>query len=516
MIKSLGILLVLSWFSTAHAQISVVSPVNGKSLSSAIWLNASVTSCVGAPSTSFGYSVDSSNQYNQSDSNTELNILDSTLTQNAWHIIRFKAWSAKGQCAEVDSTIFVQAPKDGVITVNSPYTTDVESPVLVVGSVDTCGKHLSTAFGYSVDNSSTMNWGTASEINYSDPNITSGNHILHFKAWSGNVECPTVNVPITVGGGGGGQVSISSPTSGEKATDPFTVIADSTINGTAAMDVWDNGSELKKFSGYTVNYPFSLAVGNHTMTIFALNGSGTAIGKAVVSYSIINGNSYTHVERSAPSGYCDVQSCGGGLGLGTYRQLVNTSQQYPCLDGECLLFSLVGSAWYDVLLYWKFHPSNIDQIRNIQGDFQAYFLGSTSDIQAAEFDLFESLSQTEFMMGGQCNYSSKTRDVWNQQVGSWIHLDGQQHFNKKYAYVPCQLSANTWHHINEKTQIDPNNKTYTYVSLTIDGTNYPINDTEPTGSNNWGDVLGIQWQLDINGNGGSVQELLDEGTLTYW
>ena len=49
-----------------------------------------------------------------------------------------------------------------------------------------------------------------------------------------------------------------------------------------------------------------------------------------------------------------------------------------------------------------------------------------------------------------------------------------------------------------------------------EGTAYQINMVQTAAPIDWSDVLGVQWQIDTNANGGAVHEWVDKSTVTIW
>ena len=88
------------------------------------------------------------------------------------------------------------------ITVASPVSgTNVASPIWVRAHNVGCDGLAPTAFGYSVDNSSTFVRGvTHYDIDVTHVGIGAGRHTIHFKSWTSNGLCPVVNSTFTVGG----------------------------------------------------------------------------------------------------------------------------------------------------------------------------------------------------------------------------------------------------------------------------------------------------------------------------
>src|ERR1700691_6003851 len=72
------------------------------------------------------------------------------------------------------------------ITVASPVNgTSVASPIWVRAHNVGCGGLSPTAFGYSIDNSSTLTRGiTAYDIDVTNQAISAGSHTVHFKSWT--------------------------------------------------------------------------------------------------------------------------------------------------------------------------------------------------------------------------------------------------------------------------------------------------------------------------------------------
>ena len=88
------------------------------------------------------------------------------------------------------------------ITVASPVNgTNVSSPVWVRAHNIGCDSLSPSAFGYSIDNSSTLTLGaTANDINVTNQSIAAGSHTIHFKSWTSNGICPVINTTFTVSG----------------------------------------------------------------------------------------------------------------------------------------------------------------------------------------------------------------------------------------------------------------------------------------------------------------------------
>lgn len=86
------------------------------------------------------------------------------------------------------------------ITVSSPTNgTTTSSPVWIRAHNVGCNGLAPTAFGFSIDNSSTTTMGvTQYDIDVTHYGIASGTHTVHFKAWTQGGICPVVNSTINV------------------------------------------------------------------------------------------------------------------------------------------------------------------------------------------------------------------------------------------------------------------------------------------------------------------------------
>ena len=89
------------------------------------------------------------------------------------------------------------------ITVASPVSgTTVSSPVWVRAHNVGCNGLTPSAFGYSVDNSSTLVKGvTVNDID-TKAALSAGSHTIHYKAWTSGGVCPVISTTFKVAGGG--------------------------------------------------------------------------------------------------------------------------------------------------------------------------------------------------------------------------------------------------------------------------------------------------------------------------
>jgi hypothetical protein len=119
------------------------------------------------------------------------------------------------------------------VTIASPVNgTNVTSPIWIRAHNVGCDGLTPTAFGYSVDNSSTLVRGaTKYDIDATKVGISAGTHTIHFKSWTSNGSCPMVSTTVHVGGSSSGTAS-SAGSSGAAATGSIP----SSAIGTASLD----------------------------------------------------------------------------------------------------------------------------------------------------------------------------------------------------------------------------------------------------------------------------------------
>jgi hypothetical protein len=131
---------------------------------------------------------------------------------------------------------------------------------------------------------------------------------------------------------------------------------------------------------------------------------------------------------------------------------------------------------------------------------------SLQHTQALEFDAFQFVGGYNYMIGTQCDYGRGVWDTWSEVSGHWLPTN-----------IPCpKFSPGAWHHIQWYVTTNHNNKSYTYVTLVVDGQVHNLNQTQYAKYLAWGDNLGVQWQLDVNASGGGYHEWVDKAKLTIW
>ena len=243
--------------------------------------------------------------------------------------------------------------------------------------------------------------------------------------------------------------------------------------------------------------------------VFTLVLASTAL--SAQSYRNIDDS--TSVDNGGPGavGWGSCINCSGGKDtVGS----ISTApfQTTPSIDGASREFYISGAAYTNGLWWYKVGPN--DTVSNFQFDFWVYFSSSTRSAQALEFDAFQFNKGSEYMFGTQCDYASGTWDVWNAKAGSWFHTS-----------TACtEFLPNTWYHLSWRFhRTSPDNSEH-YDSLTIASfgsgrpsmKTYNFNLAFPSAPmpSGWTDNMGVQFQMDVASTGTTMEEWVDEVTLT--
>lgn len=211
---------------------------------------------------------------------------------------------------------------------------------------------------------------------------------------------------------------------------------------------------------------------------------------------------FNQIEQMPGWNSCNQSSCSGGSGNGVYWMAQFQSQ--PSLSGASTELYNSG-VWENALFYEKLGAMN--NVTNLLWDFYIQVDNNAGTAaQALEYDSFQFLNGYNYMIGSQCNIAAGWWDVWDELHGHWIHTT-----------IPCHgFTPNTWHHIQWYVQTNHTAQTYHYVTLVVDGVIHPINATYSAKNLDWGNNLGVQYQLDDNATGQGYHEWFDEVKLTVW
>jgi len=213
-------------------------------------------------------------------------------------------------------------------------------------------------------------------------------------------------------------------------------------------------------------------------------------------------------------GWGSCVSCAGG-GNNNATIASSPNQTRPSKDGASRDFYINGAAYSDGLWWYKVGAN--DAVSNFSFDFWLNVASNTQGAQAMEFDTFQFVNNQQYMFGTQCNYASGTWDLWNAGAGRWVHTS-----------ISCrQFSANNWYHLTFAFHRTSDGMEH-YDSLVLEQYNgsgrlrsrntYTFNQAYPSAAlpQGWSENMGVQFQMDIAGTGTSMQEWVDEVSLTAW
>lgn len=214
-----------------------------------------------------------------------------------------------------------------------------------------------------------------------------------------------------------------------------------------------------------------------------------------------------HIEDRKPWDHCSACAAHPAnrnppIALWEFQQ----NQQTPSLDGSSVRFFLGGSVPYGNALHTtKFGPRS--DKRNFIFEYDVYASPESLRAQNLEFDLFQGVSQREYMFGMQCNYAKGIWQGWNGPAIAWVD----------FAQAPCKkFEPGKWTHVKWRLERTSDNKLH-YISVTVGGTTWNVDNYQsPVWNSYWADVLGIQMQQDLNVNADDYAIWVDGIKVWAW
>jgi hypothetical protein len=213
-----------------------------------------------------------------------------------------------------------------------------------------------------------------------------------------------------------------------------------------------------------------------------------------------------HVEDQGDWGHCsacaaDPEKSHPPIASWDFQQ----HQQEPSLDGSSLRLHISGSTPYANALHWTKFDGKKDY-KNFLFEFDVYASPESLKAQNLEFDLFQGVNGRQFMFGTQCNYHKGIWQGWSAAITDWVDLP----------HAPCKkFAANKWTHVKWLLQRTDDGKLH-YVSVTVNGTTHKVDSYQPSRHNGWDDVVGVQFQLDMNGDAVDYAIWVDRVTVAMW
>jgi hypothetical protein len=207
--------------------------------------------------------------------------------------------------------------------------------------------------------------------------------------------------------------------------------------------------------------------------------------------------------QNTSADWTDCSVCANGLNDTTNFSMFPFQTQ-PSMSGSSLEFYVGGLQWTNALFIDTMFET--PATTHFLWDFWVYQdPASVANAWTDEFDVWQVLSDKEFMIGSQCDFGDGYWDTFDSDNNRWIENG-----------IACpRWAANTWHHIQWYVE-RVNSTQYRYDTLVVDGQGYGINQTYAANSITWPNAVGIQYQLDQSANGAPLYEWTDNVTLTLW
>jgi hypothetical protein len=424
--------------------------------------------------------------------------------------------------------------------------TNVPSPVWVRAHNTGCNGLLPTAFGYSIDNSSTLIKGVTINDIDTTAAISSGAHTIHYKSWVSSGVCPTVSTTFTVSGGtssgssgsstpppsSGTGITVSSPVNGASGlSSPILVRAHNTgCNGKAPTSFdysIDNNATLFAGTVSDINAT-GVVIGSGTHTIHFKSWTGAAICPVVSSTFTISGTASSSggTTSTGPSTLSSLPSnavASANLdGLGGWSATHDTGT--PGSSKGSMAYPATTPSYDDAREFYMTYSSGGGERYHVSFDNNStathfaldtyVYVVNPSQLQNLELDLNQVTSDGKtIMLNTQCSSDSKT---WEYTVIT----NGSDHW--KPSNVPCNTltwAPKTWHHIQIGYHRD-NNGNVTHDWVNFDNTHSVFSNTTNPASESLGWAKGtLLTNVQIDGlskGSGSVTLYMHKMTFYHW
>ncbi len=429
-------------------------------------------------------------------------------------------------------TSFLFATAQVGVTVSSPSngaTVPTSFTLYVSGS---SSNGMSGWYVY-VDNNAVWNTpGPAANI-AAPLTLSTGTHSVVVTGWDNQGYSASAKLSLTVSSttstGTGTSVTLQSPANGASVASPVTVTASaSSPNGISGWVVNVDNNNAYQVDNYSnaLNTQISMAAGTHNVFVRAwdkVSGYGSSatatitVGSTSTSASSTgipsNATVISNIDDKPDSTWQSCSSCAGPSNT-TSSYWTAAYQTSPSEDGDSREFYVGGPAWTAALFWNKLNTTSgqYNTMTHFVWDFWVYVdSASLNNVWDFEFDLYQSIGGYEYMIGSHCLVGSSGGYWygWSQANDQWV----------KIANAPCpktMWTPNTWHHIVWTLERIPGTHNYKYDTLQMDSTVYTVNMTQTAAYIGWSDVLGVQWQVDTNSNGGDVHWWIDNAKVSMW
>lgn len=314
-----------------------------------------------------------------------------------------------------------------------------------------------------------------------------------------------------------GSVCVSSPGNGATVTSPMmmTAVAELTQATIGWIRVYIDGSA----DYYTTYNQFTarmwMTAGTHTIEVLAADANGN---EASTSFTVnVTGTGYETVDNmqnlsgweSCSAVYPEGSPVSGpacAAGLGNAVSTMTQGVTSPSLSGSSALFTMGGPTGYSNELY-TVPLGGGDSPTQFAYDFYV-MVDNPEAPQALEFDINQTINDTRWTWGTECNFNGNY-----PHVGEWDVWNGAGSGEWEKTSVQCpRFPANQWQHI--VITGDRAGQQVHYASLQVNGANYPL-DLYYGAQQNWPiGGINVAFQMDGNYKQEPYNIWLDEVSLT--
>jgi len=318
-------------------------------------------------------------------------------------------------------------------------------------------------------------------------------------------------------------VSISSPSSGEHVTSPFTLSASSSSCssqsvGTMGYSIDNGDTTLVKTT--SLDEQVSAAVGTHTVHVKSWGSSGAvcvtdasidvtnATDNPAASSSIVPSNAVSVSSINTLSGWKEAHDTGTNGSSSGAMSLVGSPTHSGSSREFVTHFSGNGGERYSVSF------GDDTSSTNFLYDGWVYFASSASNIANLEMDLYQVMPNAQtVIMGVQCDGYTGTWD-YTENLGSATHPKGHW-AHSSAACNPRSWSRDTWHHVQASYSRTSTGRV-TYKAIYLDGVEHALNVTVLGARvDGWGPTMLTNFQVDGLGSGSNTV-YLDDLTVYRW
>ncbi len=335
-------------------------------------------------------------------------------------------------------------------------------------------------------------------------------------------------ITITVSGGSGGGVQVSTPANNSNVNNPVQYVASATTDcskGVAAMGIYTAPGVLAYVSnGATLSTELTLNSGTYntvvqewdncggskktpiTITVSGGGGGGSA-------FSMLQaGQGWTGYALEPPS-YNICNTCQPSGPETTWSMTQNVSS--PSRSGHSSEMKIGGQTVYSDVL-WNNHligdgssqgmpdPNHtiVPSLYNFTYDVY-FYVEDPSVSQALEFDINQFVNGNSFIWGHECRIEGGNEwDIWDNPGQKW-HPTG----------VACNPLANSWNHLTLQVQRTSDNQLL-FQSITLNGETSVLNYYEDPTPTSWYGIT-VNYQQDGNYEQAPYTVWLDDLTFSY-